>query len=131
MNNCNRYRTILLAVIVLLGASEVNAQWVFVARKALGRIERMTQPPTSGVPSYDVATVVIEGRAEKVYGTDRNRWPNSLGFTGCLQSEYASPCLTLGRNSSLKEWRSQIIISHGQRNFTPGYGALKKHARDD
>ena len=29
----------------------------------------MTQPPTSGVPSYDVATVVIEGKADKVYGT--------------------------------------------------------------
>ena len=69
MNNFNRYRTILLAVIVLLGASEVSAQWVFVARKALGRIEQMTQPQTSGVPSYDVATVVIEGKADKVYGT--------------------------------------------------------------
>jgi len=29
----------------------------------------MTQPPTSGIPSHDVATVVIEGNAEKVYGT--------------------------------------------------------------
>ena len=63
MNSCKRYRTILIAVIVLLAVSEVSAQWVFVARKALGRIERMTQPPTSGVPSYDVATVVIEGMA--------------------------------------------------------------------
>ena len=69
MSNCRRSRAILIAIIVLLGASEVIAQWVFVARKALGRIERMTQPPTSGIPSYDVATVVIEGNAEKVYGT--------------------------------------------------------------
>jgi hypothetical protein len=69
MSDCKRSWTILIAVIVLLGASEVSAQWVFVARKALGRIERMTQPPTSGVPSYDVATVVIEGKAEKVYST--------------------------------------------------------------
>lgn len=58
---------ILVAGIVLLGASGVNAQWVFVARKALGRIEQMTQPETKGSPGYDVATVVIEGNADKVY----------------------------------------------------------------
>ena len=69
MSNCKRSRTILIAVIVLFGASDVGAQWVFVARKAVGRIERMTQTRTSGVPSYDVATVVIEGKAEKVYRT--------------------------------------------------------------
>ncbi len=60
---------ILVAVIVLLVVSEVSAQWVFVGRKALGRIERMTQPRTDSVPSYDVATVVIEGKADKVYVT--------------------------------------------------------------
>ena len=69
MNYCKRARTILVVVIVLLLASEVSAQWVFVARKALGRIERMTQPRTGDVPGYDVATVVIEGKADKVYGT--------------------------------------------------------------
>jgi len=59
---------IIVAGITLLGASG-NAQWVFVARKALGRIEQMTQPQTKGSPGYDVATVVIEGNADKVYNT--------------------------------------------------------------
>ncbi len=62
-------RAILVAIIVLLGASEVWAQWVFVARKALGKIERMTQSRTGSTPGYDVATVVIQGKADKVYGT--------------------------------------------------------------
>jgi hypothetical protein len=69
MSCCRGATTILVAVILLLGASEVSAQWVFLARKALGRIERMTQPQTGGVPGYDVATVVIEGKADKVYST--------------------------------------------------------------
>jgi len=67
MSNSKRSWTILIVVIVLLGASEVGAQWVFVARKALGRIEQMTQPRTSGVPSYDVATVVIEGKVVAIH----------------------------------------------------------------
>ncbi len=68
MSHCKGARAILVAVIVLLvSASEVSAQWVFVARKALGRIQRMTQSGTEGAPGYDVATVVIEGQADKVY----------------------------------------------------------------
>lgn len=58
---------ILVAVIALIGTSVTNAQWVFVARKALGIIEQMTQPQTNGSPGYDMATVVIEGKADKVY----------------------------------------------------------------
>jgi hypothetical protein len=69
MNYCKRAIIILVAVIVLLGLSDASAQWVFVARKALGKIERMTQPRTGDTPGYDVATVVIEGKADKVYST--------------------------------------------------------------
>jgi hypothetical protein len=69
MNYSVMAKMLLVAAILLLGAMEVSAQWVFVARKALGRIERMTQPRSDGVPGYDIATVVIEGKADKVYGT--------------------------------------------------------------
>ena len=68
MNYRNAIGT-LVAVIMLGGALEANAQWVFVARKALGRIEQMTQTETKDKPGYDVATVVIEGNADKAYGT--------------------------------------------------------------
>ena len=59
---------ILVAIVMLFGICNADAQWVFVARKALGKIERMTQPRTGNAPGYDVATVVIEGKADKVYG---------------------------------------------------------------
>ncbi len=64
----SRYLAILFLAAVLIGAHEANSQWVFVARKAIGRIERLTHD-SKDTPGYDVATVVIEGSAEKVYET--------------------------------------------------------------
>ncbi|MDD5483877.1 MAG: hypothetical protein PHP98_09565 [Kiritimatiellae bacterium] len=58
---------IIIAAVLLAGVFEANAQWVFVARKALGRIEQLTQSETKDQPGYDVATVVLEGNADKVY----------------------------------------------------------------
>jgi len=69
MNRCKRLITIFMAALVLLVTSGASAPWVFVGRKALGKIERMTQPRTGDNPGYDLATVVIEGKTDKVYST--------------------------------------------------------------
>ena len=74
----NGYRRLLLSmlVILLVGAAlpvrPAQAQWVFVARKVLGRVEQMTQPSQNGQPGYDVATVVLDAPASKVYATALN-----------------------------------------------------------
>lgn len=61
----------LLAVLVLplLPAGPAEAQWVFVARKALGRIHQMTEGQQSGRPGYDFATVMLDAPADKVFAT--------------------------------------------------------------
>ena len=46
-----------------------QAQWVAVARAVSGRIQRMQQKNANGPGGYDVATVVIEAPAQKVYET--------------------------------------------------------------
>ncbi len=56
-----------LAITLLMVASGTSAQWVFVAKKALGRIDRMNHPATAGAPGYDIATVVIQGRPDNIY----------------------------------------------------------------
>ena len=65
-----------MLVILLVGAAlpvrPAQAQWVFVARKVLGRVEQMTQPSQNGQPGYDVATVVLDAPASKVYATALN-----------------------------------------------------------
>ncbi len=46
-----------------------DAQWVFVARKVLGRVEQLSQLPQGGRPGYEVATVVLDAPAARVYAT--------------------------------------------------------------
>jgi hypothetical protein len=61
-----------VAVATILAAvpfSPADAQWVFVARKALGRIHQMTEGPQNGRPGYDFATVILDVPADKVFST--------------------------------------------------------------
>jgi hypothetical protein len=69
MNRYKRLITFIMAGLVLLVTSGASAPWVFVGRKAIGKIERMTQPRTGDAPGYDLATVVIKGKTDKVYST--------------------------------------------------------------
>jgi hypothetical protein len=46
-----------------------DAQWVFVARKVIGRVEQLTQQPKDGRPGYDFASVVLDAPASRVYAT--------------------------------------------------------------
>jgi hypothetical protein len=43
--------------------------WAMIARRAIGRVEKMTKPPEGDQPGIDVATVVLNANASKVYGT--------------------------------------------------------------
>jgi hypothetical protein len=60
-----------LAGSVLANAVPAGAStpWAMVARRAIGRVEQMTQPPKDGQPGFDVATVVLNADAAKVYAT--------------------------------------------------------------
>ena len=49
-----------------------QAQWVMVARAASGRIQRMEQQRTANDSGYDVASVILEAKADKVYETALN-----------------------------------------------------------
>ncbi len=69
MKSLRRHAPALALLAVLLVPSAAPAQWVFVARKALGKIQTMTQKEKTGAPGYSVATVILSGDAGKVYGT--------------------------------------------------------------
>lgn len=58
---------------LLLTAVASHAQWVAVARAVSGRIQHMQQQSADGKGGYDVATVVIEANAQKVYETALQR----------------------------------------------------------
>jgi hypothetical protein len=68
MITCLRYVAILLAL-SFLPAGTADAQWVYLGRKALGKVQQFTSERKDGrQPGFDVATVLIEARADKVYG---------------------------------------------------------------
>jgi hypothetical protein len=65
-----RFLLVCLAMSGLIGAAApADAQWVLLARRALGRVEQVTQPPHEQQPGYSVATVLLDARATKVFQT--------------------------------------------------------------
>ena len=56
------------ALVLPLCAVTAQAQWVMVARAVAGRVQQMSNRSKNGV-GYDVATVVLEANADKVYQT--------------------------------------------------------------
>ena len=66
--------TVVLAVVsgiflTIIPFGPADAQWVFLARKAVGRIHQMTEGAQGGRPGYDFATVMLDASADKVYAT--------------------------------------------------------------
>jgi hypothetical protein len=53
---------------LLLAATSASAQWVLVGHAVAGRIQQMAHKSDNGT-GYDVATVVLEAKADKVYST--------------------------------------------------------------
>jgi len=58
-----------VAALVLAAApfAPAEAQWVFVARKAMQRIHHMTEGGNNGQPRYEFATVILEAPADRGY----------------------------------------------------------------
>jgi hypothetical protein len=53
----------------LIPFGPADAQWVFLARRAVGRIHHMAEGSQPGRPGYDFATVILEAPADKVFAT--------------------------------------------------------------
>jgi len=58
--------TVVALIAAILVSSVADAQWVFLGRKALGTVSRLTTQNPDGT-GYDVASVLIEARPENVY----------------------------------------------------------------
>jgi hypothetical protein len=56
-----------VGVVMLFATSIAEAQWVMLARRAVGRVEQMSQQNQGNGASYDTAAVVLEVPADKVY----------------------------------------------------------------
>ncbi|HEY5306901.1 MAG TPA: hypothetical protein VIK97_00190 [Casimicrobiaceae bacterium] len=63
-----RLLVVVLGVVALLASGLAEAQWVLLARRAVGRVEQISQQSTeTGGPSYDSAALMLEAPADRVY----------------------------------------------------------------
>ena len=61
---------VIFITLSLLLSGLANAQWVYLGRKALGKVRQLSsEMKGSQQPGYDVATVLLEARADKVFST--------------------------------------------------------------
>ncbi len=108
--------TTLLATL-LLGAT-AQAQWVMVAKAVSGRVQQMTHKPSNGGDGFDVATVVLEAPADKVYSTALAALKSHEGITVTSSDDHSRKIeFTNGTQvaslqaQSLGEKISQLVIA--------------------
>lgn len=56
-------------LLAALPIAPADAQWVMIGRRAIGRVHQMVQGSSDGKPGLDVASVVLDAPAAKVYET--------------------------------------------------------------
>src|SRR5690349_16198849 len=79
MRSATRATRLLLIICVLIAVNaleiacgEANTPWGLVAGRVVGRIKQLSQKPKDDQPGFDVATVVINADATRVYATTVN-----------------------------------------------------------
>jgi len=112
-----RFVALFLTVFLFL-SGVADAQMVFLGRKALGKVRQLTgEMKGSQQPGYDVATVLLEARADKVYSTavqmlQANKdWTITRREDKSRSVEFSDGKRTAGmRVSSLDDDLSQLLI---------------------
>lgn len=102
----------------LLLSGVADAQWVLLGRKALGKVRQLTsEMKGSQQPGYDVATVLLEAPADKVYSTAVNvlqakkDWTITKKDEKSRSLEFSDGKRTAGMQVSfLEEHLSQLLI---------------------
>jgi len=59
----------MLGIGLMLASTVAEAQWVLVARRAIGRVEQMSQSTPGSSATLDTSAVIIDAPADKVYAT--------------------------------------------------------------
>ena len=122
----------LLGIAALLASGIAEAQWVMLARRAIGRVEQMSQQsPQSGGANYDSATVMLEAPADKVFAAVVRGVKSAQGIT--VTSEDASAMLIQFTNgqqiagikvSSVGDNVTQLLISSAHTGNQQNAAAL-------
>src|SRR5689334_946141 len=62
---------------LLIPGSEANTPWGLIAGRVVGRVKQLSQKPKDDQPGFDVATVILNADATRVYTTTINMLRNN------------------------------------------------------
>jgi hypothetical protein len=126
-------RLAVLALTALVCYSGVaQAQWIFLGKKPLGTVNRLTsQGHEKQGQGYDVATVLLEANADKVYRTAVDLLKGNPHVTihyredARREIEFTDGKLLVGlKVSRLEDNLSQLLISSNLTSSKPGGTSL-------
>ncbi len=133
-----RFRTIIIAcgLAALLVSEIAQAQWVILARRAIGRVEQMSQSQGNNGASYDSAAVMLEAPADKVWDAVlRGLRGNTQGITITQESpadhlvQFTNGAQIAGiKVSSLGDNLTHLLISSAHTGDQPNASALVMNA---
>lgn len=121
------------AGIALLLASDIaQAQWVMLARRAVGRVEQMSQQsPQANGANYDSAAVMLEAPPDKVYAAVVRGVGNAPGITitredpGARLVQFTNGQQIAGiKVSALGDDLTHLLISSAHTGTQPDAAAL-------
>jgi hypothetical protein len=77
----HRNAIVVVALTLTAWADVAQAQWVFLARHAVGRIEQMSQTSPKGDTQFDTATVIVDVPVDRVFETVQRSVRTAPGIT--------------------------------------------------
>jgi len=127
---------VLAGVALLVVSSIAEAQWVLLARRAVGRVEQMSQQsPQANGANYDTAAVMLEAPPDKVYTAVIRGLKNAQGITITREDPAATLVqFTNGQQiagikiSALGDQLTHMMISSAHTGNQPDAAALVLNA---
>jgi len=132
MNAQLRPAIVLAGLVALVVSGMAEAQWVMLARRAVGRVEQMSQQsPGGGGANYDAAAVMLDAPAEKVFAAVVRGVKNAQGIsvtredTGEMLVQFTNGQQIAGiKVSSLGDNLSHLLISSAHSGNQPNAAEL-------
>ena len=118
MSRRHRNGIVIAALALTAWADIAQAQWVFLARRAVGRVEQMSQTSPKGDTAFDTATVIVDVPADKVFETVQRSIRTAQGITvtredtGARRIEFTDGARNAGIQAiSLGDNLTQLMVS--------------------
>jgi hypothetical protein len=97
-----------LGLVCLLASGFADAQWVLLARRAVGRIEQMQQQTPQSGEVMDTATVIIDAPADRVYAVIAQRIRSGQNVT-ITRTDDANRTLEFSNGRQIASMRVSVL----------------------